>query len=196
MTETATFTKDTATVRNGVDTNTMFATLDAIKAQPEIAQFRFRARNRWLGGAHNRSTIKDFYAACAEDTTRAEAFTLDAGEPAILLGTDTGPNPAEYLLHALAACVTTSLVYSAAARGVRLTSVESMLEGDLDVQAAMGTNTEDYRNGFERIRMTVTISGDAPAEKLRQVVQRGTDRSVVFDSISNGVPISVDVITA
>jgi uncharacterized OsmC-like protein len=195
MTETATFTKDTATLRNGVDTNTMFATLDAIKAQPEIAQFRFRARNRWLGGAHNRSTIKDFYAACAEDTSRAEAFTLDAGEPAILLGTDTGPNPAEYLLHALAACVTTSLVYSAAARGVRLTSVESMLEGDLDVQAAMGTNTEDYRNGFERIRMTVTISGDAPAEKLRQVVQRGTDRSVVFDSISNGVPISVDVIT-
>jgi uncharacterized OsmC-like protein len=195
MTETATFTKDTATVRNGVDTNTMFATLDAIKAQPEIAQFRFRARNRWLGGAHNRSTIKDFYAACAEDTSRTEAFTLDAGEPAILLGTDTGPNPAEYLLHALAACVTTSLVYSAAARGVRLTSVESMLEGDLNVQAAMGTNTEDYRNGFERIRMTVTISGDAPAEKLRQVVQRGTDRSVVFDSISNGVPISVDVIT-
>jgi uncharacterized OsmC-like protein len=195
MTETATFTKDTATVRNGVDTNTMFATLDAIKAQPEIAQFRFRARNRWLGGAHNRSTIKDFYAACAEDTSRTEAFTLDAGEPAILLGADTGPNPAEYLLHALAACVTTSLVYSAAARGVRLTSVESMLEGDLDVQAAMGTNTEDYRNGFERIRMTVTISGDAPAERLRQVVQRGTDRSVVFDSISNGVPISVDVIT-
>ena len=195
MTETATFTKDTATVRNGVDTTTMFATLDAIKAQPEIAKFQFRARNRWLGGAHNRSTIKGFYAAGGEDTSRTKAFVLDAGEPAILLGTDTGPNPAEYLLHALAACVTTSLVYSAAARGVRLTSVESTIEGDLDVQGALGTNTEDYRNGYERIRMTVTISGDAPPEKLRQVVQRGTDRSVVFDSIANGVPISVDVIT-
>ena len=195
MTETTTFVKDTATIRNGVDTGTMFATLDAIKAQPEIAQFRFRARNRWLGGSHNRSTIKDFYAACDEDSSRTEAFTLDAGEPAILLGADEGPNPAEYLLHALAACVTTSLVYSAAARGVRLTSVESFLEGDLDVQAALGTNTTDYRNGFERIRMTITIAGDAPAEKLRQVVQRGTDRSVVFDSITNGVPVAVDVIT-
>jgi uncharacterized OsmC-like protein len=195
MTETATFTKDTATVRNGVDTTTMFATLDAIKAQPEIAKFQFRARNRWLGGAHNRSTIKGFYAAGGEDTSRTKAFVLDAGEPAILLGTDTGPNPAEYLLHALAACVTTSLVYSAAARGVRLTSVESTLEGDLDVQGALGTNTEDYRNGYERIRMTVTISGDAPAEKLRQIVQRGADRSVVFDSISAGVPIVLDVIT-
>jgi uncharacterized OsmC-like protein len=85
-------------------------------------------------------------------------------------------------------------VYSAVARGVRLTSVESTVEGDLDVQGAMGTNTEDSRNGFERIRMTIRVSGDAPAEKLRQLVQRGTDRSVVFDSISNGVPISVDVI--
>jgi uncharacterized OsmC-like protein len=188
-------TTTTTTTRNGVDTATLFATLDAIKAQPEIAQFRFRAHNRWIDGAHNRSTIKDFYAACGEDTTRAEAFTLDAGEPAILIGTDTGPNPAEYLLHALAACVTTSLVFSAAARGVRLTSVESTLEGDMDVQGAMGLSDE-FRNGFERIRMTIRIAGDAPAETLRKVVQRGTDRSVVFDSITNGVPVTVDVVTS
>jgi uncharacterized OsmC-like protein len=191
MTTTAT----TTAVRNGVDTATLFATLDAIKAQPEIAKFRFRASNRWIDGAHNRSTIKDFYAACGEDTSRAEAFTLDAGEPAILIGTDTGPNPAEYLLHALAACVTTSLVFSAAARGVRLTSVESTLEGDMDVQGAMGLSDE-FRNGFERIRMTIRIAGDASAETLRKVVQRGTDRSVVFDSITNGVPVTVDVVTS
>jgi uncharacterized OsmC-like protein len=182
-----------ATVRNGVDTATMFATLDALKAQPEIARFQFRARNRWIGGAHNRSTVKDFYAAGGEDTSREQAFTLDAGEPAILLGTDTGPNPAEYLLHALAGCVTTSLVYVAAARGVRLTEVESMLEGDLDVQGAMGLSDE-VRNGFQQIRMTIRIAGDAPEEKLRQLVQRGTDRSVVFDSITAGVPVTVDVV--
>jgi uncharacterized OsmC-like protein len=185
----------TETVRNGVDTAMLFATLDAIKAQPEIAAFQFRAHNKWIDGAHNRSTIKDFYAACAEDTTRTESFELNAGEPAILLGTDTGPNPAEFLLHALAACVTTSLVFAAAARGVHLTSVESTLEGDLDVRGAMGLD-DNYRNGFTQIRMTVTIAGDAPADKLRTIVQRGTDRSVVFDSITNGVPISVDVITA
>jgi uncharacterized OsmC-like protein len=188
-------TSTTDVVRNGVDTATLFATLDAIKAQPEIAQFRFRARNRWVSGGHNRSTIKDFYGAGVEDTSRTHEFTVDAGEPAILLGSDTGPNPAEFLLHALAACVTTALVYSAAARGVRLTSVESSLEGELDLQGSMGVNTTDYRNGFERIRMTVTISGDAPAEKLRQIVQRGADRSVVLDSISAGVPIVLDVVT-
>ncbi len=182
------------TVRNGVDTAMLFKTLDAIKDQPEIARFQFRAQNTWIGGAHNRSTIKDFYAACGEDTSRVETFTLEAGEPAILIGTDTGPNPAEYLLHALAACVTTSLVFSAAARGVRLTEVESTLEGDMDLQGAMGLSP-DHRNGFEHIRMTIKISGEAPADQLRTIVQRATDRSVVFDSITAGVPVTVDVVT-
>jgi uncharacterized OsmC-like protein len=180
-------------IRNGVDTATLFATLDAVEAQPEIAVFRFRASNRWIGGAHNRSMIKDFYAACAEDTSRTAEFALDAGEPSILLGTDTGPNPAEYLLHALAACVTTSLVYSAAARGVRLTAVSSELEGEMDLRGALGIS-DDYRNGVSKITMNVTVSGDAPREKLEQVVQRGRQRSAVYDMVTNGVPVELDVV--
>jgi organic hydroperoxide reductase OsmC/OhrA len=130
----------TDTSRNGVDTEKMFATLDLIKSQPELARFQFRAANRWIGGAHNRSTIKDFYAAGGEDSTRTAAFEIDAGEPAILLGSDTGANPGEYLLHALAACLTTSIVYVAAARKVDLTSVESTLTGDMDVRGALGVD--------------------------------------------------------
>ena len=178
------------TIRNGVDTGVMFATLDAIKAQPELGKFQFRARNRWIHGAHNRTTIKDFYAAGQDDASRAQAFTIDAGEPAILLGTDTGPNPAEYLLHALAACLTTSLVYVAAARGVRLTEVESTLEGDMDVRGALGLD-DDYRNGFTQIRATFHVAGDATEEKLREVVERATKRSAVFDMVTNGVPVAV-----
>jgi uncharacterized OsmC-like protein len=183
------------TVRNGVDTEVMFGTLDAIKAQPELGKFQFRAQNQWVDGAHNRTTVKDFYGAGQEDSTRAEAFSIDAGEPAILLGTDTGPNPAEYLLHALAACLTTTLVYVAAARGVRLTEVESTLEGDMDVQGALGLS-EDYRNGFERIRVSFRVRGDAPAEKIRDLVDRAQQRSAVFDMVKNGVPVSVDVAAA
>ncbi len=179
-------------VRNGVDTGQMYGTLDAIKAQPELGRFQFRATNRWIGGAHNRSTIKDFWGAGQEDTSRAEAFEIDAGEPAVLLGIDTGPNPAEYLLHALAACVTTSLVYVAAARGVRLTEVESTLEGDMNVLGALGLD-EDYRNGFERIRVSLRVEGDAPEAKLRGLVERATGRSAVYDIVSNGVPIEVEV---
>jgi uncharacterized OsmC-like protein len=185
----------TEIIRNGVDTQQLFGTLDAIKADPAIAKFQFRARNRWIDGAHNRTTIRDFYAAKQEDTSRADEFVLDAGEPAILLGSDTGPNPAEYLLHALAACLTTSLVYVAAARGVHLTEVESTLEGDMDVQGALGLS-DDYRNGFEQIRITFHVEGDAPQEKLREIVTRAYERSAVFDMVTNGVPVTVDVETA
>jgi uncharacterized OsmC-like protein len=182
------------TIRNGVDTEMLFGTLDAIKADPSLARFQFRARNRWIDGAHNRTTIRDFYAANQEDTSRTEAFTIDAGEPAILLGTDTGANPAEYLLHALAACLTTSLVYVAAARGVRLIQVESTLEGDMDVQGALGLSDE-HRNGFERIRVSFRVAGDAPEQKLRELVARATQRSAIFDMVTNGVPVTVDVTT-
>ena len=179
-------------VRNGVDTEQMFGTLDAIKAQPELASFRFRATNRWISGAHNRSTIKGFYGAGQEDASRTQAWELDAGEPAILLGTDTGPNPVEYLLHSLAACLTTALAYVAAARGVRLTEIESTLEGDMDVRGALGLD-DDQRNGFERIRVSFRLEGDAPEEKLREVVERATRRSAVLDMVTNGVPVEVEV---
>ena len=185
----------TATIRNGVDTGQLFGTLDAIKDDPSLARFQFRARNHWIEGAHNRSTIRDFYAANQEDTSRAAEFVIDAGEPAILLGTDTGPNPAEHLLHALAACLTTSLVYVAAVRGVHLTEVESTLEGDMDVRGALGLS-DDYRNGFEQIRASFRVKGDAPEEKLREVVARAQLRSAVFDMVTNGVPVTVDVATA
>ena len=184
----------THTIRNGVDTEKMFATLDLIKAQPELAKFQFRATNRWIDGSHNRSTIKGFYAAGGEDTTRSEEFVIDAGEPAILLGTDTGANPAEYLLHALAACLTTSIVYVAAARKVELTSVESTLTGDMDVRGALGVDDEP-RNGFERIGVSFRVTGNAPEDKLREVVERAQKRSAVYDMVTNGVPVAVEVTT-
>ena len=180
------------TIRNGVDTQQMYGTLDAIKAQPELGRFQFRAHNHWIDGAHNRTTIQGFYGAGQEDSSRVEPFVVDAGEPAILLGTDSGANPAEYLLHALAACLTTTLVYVAAARKVRLTEVESTLEGDMDVRGALGLSDE-VRNGFERIRVSFRIKGDAPPEKLREVVERAQQRSAVYDMVTHGVPVDVAV---
>lgn len=187
-------TQVTQTIRNGVDTQQMYGTLDAIKAEPTLGAFQFRASNQWIDGAHNRTTIQRFYGAGKEDTSREEPFVLDAGEPGILLGTDTGANPAEALLHALAACLTTSLVYVAAARKVRLTYVESTLEGNMDVRGALGISDE-VRNGFTDIRVTFTVKGDAPEPKLREVVARAQQRSAVYDIVTNGVPVAVEIAT-
>lgn len=180
--------------RNGVDTEQMYGTLDAIKADPSLGRFQFRVQNQWIDGAHNRSTIHGFYGAGQEDASRAEPFSIDAGEPAVLLGSDTGPNPAEALLHALAACLTTTLVYVAAARKVRLTEVDSTLEGAMDVRGALGLS-DDVRNGFTSIKATFKVKGDAPAEKLREVIERAQARSAVFDMVSHGVPVEVALVT-
>lgn len=180
-------------IRNGINVDTMFATLDAVKAQPELGTFQFRATNTWMGGAHNRSTIKEFYGAGQTDQSRASAWNLDAGEPPILLGENEGPNPAEYLLHALAACLTTTLVYVAAARGIKLDEVESTLEGDMDVRGALGLS-KDVPNRFQAIRVSFRIRSDAPAEKLAEIVARAQARSAVFDTVSNPVPVDVDFV--
>src|SRR5688572_584564 len=179
--------------RNGVDTATLFATLDAVKANPDIARFQFRATNRWVSGTHNRSTIHGFYGA-GQELTHRQPSTFDADHPEVLVGADHAPTPAEHLLHALAACLTSGLANIAAARGVNLTSVESTVEGDINLLGILGLS-DQVRNGYQGIRVTFKIAGDAPAEKLRQIVDQSRSRSAVFDVLTNGVPVEVSVQT-
>ena len=177
-------------MRNGVDTATLFATLDAVKGDTDIAKFRFRATNTWISGTHNRSTIHGFHGAKQEMTHR-EPFTFDADHPPVLVGNDNGPTPVEYLLHALAACLTAGIANVAAARGVNLTEVSSTVEGDIDLLGILGLSDE-VRNGYEQIRVSFTLRGDEP-DKLRKVVEQSRRRSAVFDIVTNGVPVSIDV---
>ena len=183
--------KEENNTRNGVNVEELFNTIDAVKNSPVIAKFKFRADNQWYDGGHNRTTIKDFYGIQKEHRHEA-TFTLGADEPPLLLGTGKGPNPVEYLLTALAACVTTSLVYHAAAKGIKLNSVESRLEGDIDLQGFLGLS-EEIRNGFQGIRMKFKIDADVPAEQLEELIQLGPTYSPVFDSLTKGVPVSVQL---
>lgn len=179
---------------NGVDTPTLFATLDAVKASPELAKFQFRATNEWLHGTHNRSSIRGFYGAGQEDSTRTEDFTYDADHPAVLVGTGKAPTPVEFLLHAIAACLTAGIANVAAARGVPLRSVSSTVEGDIDLLGILGLS-DQVRNGYQGIRVSFQISGDAPDEVLRGLVEQSRSRSAVYDVLTNGVPVSIDVTT-
>jgi uncharacterized OsmC-like protein len=177
-------------MRNGVDTATLFATLDAVKGDTEIAKFQFRATNRWVSGTHNRSTIHGFYGAKQEMTHR-EQHVFDADHPPVLVGTDNAPTPVEYVLHALAACLTAGIANVAAARGVNLTEVSSTVEGDIDLLGILGL-ADDVRNGYQQIKVSFTLRGDDP-EKLRKVVEQSRRRSAVYDIVTNGVPVSIDV---
>jgi uncharacterized OsmC-like protein len=179
--------------RNGVDTPALLATINVVKETPALAKFRFRASNRWITGTYSESRIESFSGAGGEHNHQAE-FRYGADHPAVLVGQDHGPTPIEFLLHGLVSCITAGIGNIAAARGVTLTSVESQIEGDIDLQGILGLS-DKVRNGYEAIRVTFTIAGDAPPEKLREIVEQSRARSAVFDVLTNGVPVNVSVNT-
>jgi uncharacterized OsmC-like protein len=180
---------------NGVDVATLFATLDAVKDQNEIANFQFRATNRWVSGTHSRSTYSGFFGAMQE-MEHAHETEVVSDHPAVLVGQDNGPTPVEYLLHGIAACLTSGIANIASARGVTLNSVSSTVEGDINLLGILGLAPEgtEVRNGYEQIKVTFHIDGDADEETLRGIVEQSRRRSAVYDALTNPTPVVIDVV--
>jgi uncharacterized OsmC-like protein len=181
--------------RNGVDVPRLFATLDAVKGQNEIAKFQFRATNSWVNGTHNRSQLSGFFGAMQE-MEHKNVTVLDADHPAVLVGQDNAPTPIEFVLHAIAACLTSGVANIAAARGIELRKVSSTVEGDIDLLGILGLSDGSVRNGYEQIRVTFHIEGDADDEKLRGLVEQSRQRSAVYDVLTNPTPVVIDVVTS
>jgi uncharacterized OsmC-like protein len=177
--------------RNGVDTPKLFATIAAVADQPSLAKFQFRAQSRWISGTHCHSTVAGFYGVGGE-MQHVTAFGVNSDHPKILCGEDRGPTPVEHLLHALAGCLTAGIANIAAARGVTLQSCECTVEGDMDLRGILGLS-DAVRNGFQGIRVSFDIEGDAPVEILKKIVEQSRARSAVFDILTNGVPVSIAV---
>lgn len=183
--------KRTKVPLNGVDTPTLFATIAAVREQPALAQFQFRASSRWLEGTHSRSRVEAFSGAGGNHLHTSE-FQFEADHPKVLVGGGAGPTPVEFLLHGLLGCLTAGIANIAAARGVTLTRVESRVEGDVDLRGILGIS-KDVRNGYQGIRVQFRISGDAPAETLRAIVEQSGARSAVLDVLQNGTRVEIGV---
>jgi uncharacterized OsmC-like protein len=189
-------TTSTATKKlNGLPLTQMMETVAAIKDEPSIAKFNFRARNRWIDGGENRSTIQGFYGAGREDDSREKPFEFTNGEPPVLLGNNEGANPVEFLLHALAGCVTTTMVIHAAARGIRLTELSTELDGDLDLQGLLGLD-EDTFPGYERIRIKMDVKADCSDEELEDLLEFVRGHSPVCSTVCKPVPVEIVRVTA
>ncbi len=176
---------------NGLDMDAAMATIAAIRANPALGQFQFRARNRWINGGENRSTIRDFYGAGREDDSRDEDFTFTNGEPPVLLGDNEGANPVEFLLHALAGCVTTTTVLHAAARGIRIKALSTELQGDLDVQGLLGLD-DSVSPGYRQIRIRMHIEADCSDQELDDLLQFARAHSPVCTTVCRPVPVIIE----
>jgi uncharacterized OsmC-like protein len=174
---------------NGVNVEALFGTIDAIKDTPAIAEFKFRAKGKWINGGHSRMTITDFYGAQKEHF-HEKPFELDADEHQVLLGEDLGPNPVEYALTALAGCMTGAMIYHAAAKGIDIKGVESRLEGDLNLRGFLGIS-DDVKVGYENIRVFFKIDADVSDEEKEELIRMAQKYSPVFNTISNPTSVSV-----
>ncbi|MBT5665416.1 MAG: OsmC family protein [Rhodospirillaceae bacterium] len=175
---------------NGVNVDHLMGVIENIQADESVARMQFRLNNKWIDGGLNRSRIKDFFAAGQEDDTRTDAFSCDNDEPAIMAGMDSAPNPVEYVLHALAGCLATTVVYHAAVRGIAIDAIDSSLEGDMDVRGLLGLSN-DVRKGYHDVRVTMRIKTSAHADEIRELAMF----SAVYDIVSNSLPVNLVIVT-
>jgi uncharacterized OsmC-like protein len=180
-----------APLMNGLDVQAAMDTIDAIKANPGLARFQFRARNTWVNGGENRSVIRDFYGAGREDDSRTMAFEFTNGEPPVLLGNNEGANPVEFLLHALAGCVTTTFVLHAMARGIRVRELSTRLEGDLDLRGLLGLD-DQVSPGYEQIRIEMDVKADCSEEELDDLLAYTQQHSPVCNTVCRPVPVALE----
>jgi uncharacterized OsmC-like protein len=177
---------------NGIDVNQLMQTINAIEDNPDLAQFRFKARNEWVEGGHSKTTIKEFHGAGEDGSSRGKAFELHGDEPPVLLGENKAPNAVEAALHALGSCLATGFAYNAAARGIDVEHLEFDIEGELDLRAFLGLS-DKVRPGYKRIRVTYRVKANATREELEELCKYVQKTSPVMDIITNPVPVTVEM---
>ncbi len=177
--------------RNGLDLNQMGQTVAALKNDPSLAQFEFRASNQWINGGENRSTIRGFYGAGGEDESRHADFVFTNGEPPVLLGNNEGANPVEFLLHALAGCVTTTTVLHAAARGITIRKLSTRLSGNINLEGLLALNDE-ATVGYESIRILMDIEADCSEEELNELLSFAKEHSPVCNTVCRPVQVTLE----
>lgn len=180
------------TIAHGINVDQLVGTVNAIKENPDLARFRFRAVTEWVDGGHSRTKIQGFYGAGAEDASRSAPFVLEGDEPPVLLGANLGPNAVETVLSALASCLTVGFVYNAAARGIHVGSLSFSMEGDIDLHGFLGLS-DRVRPGYQNIRLTCRIGSDAPRETLEELWDYVQRTSPVLDIVRNPVPVSLAI---
>lgn len=181
----------TPTADNGVNVEALLGAREAMTEMREAAAFKWRARNEWVNGTHSRTTIEDFFGV-GEEQSHVKAFTYDADHPELFAAEDNAPSPVEFVLHALASCLTAGVASVAQNRGVQLASVTSTLEGDMDLAGILGID-RDTRNGYSQIRVSFDVEADASPDEIRSIVEQSTRRSAVYDIVTNQVDVIVEI---
>ena len=198
-----------STVNNGVNVDALLAAREALRSAPEAAKFKWRATCKWQNGTHSQTKVQGFHGLGVEQKHKTE-FSFEADHPEnfasedlgatpvefvleIFASADNGITPIEYVLVGLASCLTAGVAAVAQNRGIQLRSVESKLEGKMDIRGILGIDS-DVRNGYDDIKVTFKIDADASKKDIEALVAQSQKRSAVYDVITNPVNVTVEVV--
>jgi uncharacterized OsmC-like protein len=186
------FTMAITSVNNGVNVQALLDAREALKGAPEAAKFTWRASCKWQNGTHSKTNVHNFFGLGQEQSHKTET-SFDADHPEIFASADLGITPIEYVLVGLASCLTAGVAAVAQNRGIQLRSVESKLEGKMDIRGILGMDT-DVRNGYDDIKVTFKIDADASKPDIEALVAQSQKRSAVYDVITNPVNVTVEIV--
>ena len=185
--------KTTSTQLNGFDLEAIENTVSALKDNPRIAEFKFRTINKWESAVRNKSSIQGFYGACQEDTSRVAPFEFDTDMPFVLNGTNTAPNPPEFLLHSLASCITTTMMLLASTKGIKVDDVTIRVEGDLNLNGFLGLD-DNVLKGYQKIKVFIDVKGDLTEIQREELIEL-SKRSPVYNTLINPVAMNVSLVS-
>ena len=181
-----------SSVNNGVNVQALLDAREALKGAPEATKFNWRATCNWQNGTYSKTTIQGFHGL-GQEQSHKKTFTFDADHPEIFASEDNGVTPIEFLLVGLASCLTAGIAAVAQNRGIQLRSVESNVEGSMDIQGILGMDS-DVRNGYDGIKVTFKIDADASRKDIEALVAQSQKRSAVYDAITNPTNVSVEIV--
>jgi uncharacterized OsmC-like protein len=181
----------TNTVNNGVNVEALLGAREALSEAPEAARFNWRANCTWVKGTHSSISIEKFFGL-GEEQSHRQVYTFDADHPQIFASEDNGITPPEYILVALASCLTAGVASVAQNRDIQLRSVTATVEADMDIQGILGIDA-DVRNGYSNINVHFKIDADASEEDIAALVAQSQKRSAVFDNVTNPTNVNVRV---
>lgn len=179
-------------VNNGVNVQALLDAREALRGAPEAAKFTWRATCKWQKGTHSTSKIRGFFGLGEEQRHKTET-SFEADHPEIFASEDHGITPIEYVLVGLASCLTAGVAAVAQNRGIQLRSVESKVEGKMDIRGILGVDS-DVRNGYDDVKVTFKIDADASKPEIEALVAQSQKRSAVFDIVTNPTNVTVQVV--
>ena len=179
-------------VNNGVNVQALLDAREALRGAPEAAKFTWRASCKWQKGTHSTSKIRGFFGLGEEQRHKTET-SFEADHPEIFASEDHGLTPIEYVLVGLASCLTAGVAAVAQNRGIQLRSVESKVEGKMDIRGILGIDS-DVRNGYDDVKVTFDIDADASRKDIEALVAQSQKRSAVYDVITNPTNVTVEIV--